>query len=101
MLPNLLSYEDSVQTAADTARQLGVSKFTLLRMRQAEGCSGLPFVQISPGRIGYLKSDVRAYLAARRVGTLPEVTMIQADTGEAAASVFTEFTIRRGDSATK
>jgi hypothetical protein len=70
MLPNF-TIDDAVLTAADTARLLGVSKFTLLRMRQREDCDGLPFVQLSPGRIGYLRSDVRAYIAARRVGALP------------------------------
>src|SRR2546421_604146 len=72
MLPNLISDDDRVQTAADTARQLGVSEFTLLRMRQSDNSGGLPFVQLSPGRIGYLRGDIRAYLVARRVGTLPE-----------------------------
>jgi len=64
--------EDTVLSAADTARLLGVSKYTLLRMRQREGCDGLPWVQITPGRLGYMRRDVRAYLVARRVGMLPE-----------------------------
>ena len=72
MHPNLTPDEDAVLTVAETARLLGVSKFTLLRMRQRESCGGLPFVQLSPGRIGYLRRDVRAYLAACRVGALPD-----------------------------
>ena len=66
------SIEDTVLTATDTARMLGVSKFTLLRMRQRPAAGGLPFVKLSPNRIGYVRSDVRAFLAARRVGALPE-----------------------------
>jgi hypothetical protein len=52
---------------------LGVSVFTLLRMRQRPGADGLPFIQLSPKRIGYRLGDVRAYLKARRVGELTEV----------------------------
>jgi hypothetical protein len=69
MLPNSdLSDDDAVSTVAYTARLLGVSEITLLRMRQREDRGGLPFVQLSPGRIGYLRRDVRAFLEARRVG---------------------------------
>ena len=60
MLPNLLSDDDAVLTVSDTAQLLGVSKFTLLRLRQREGAGGLPFVQISPGRLGGIKSRTRA-----------------------------------------
>jgi hypothetical protein len=63
--------EDAVLTAAETATLLGLSKFTLLRMRQRPGSDGLPFVQLSPNRIGYVRRDVLAFLAARRVGGLP------------------------------
>src|SRR3954468_13993193 len=68
MLPNSTFEAAAVLTVADTARLLGVSKFTLLRMRKRK--DGLPFVRLSPGRIGYLRSDVHAYIAARRVGSL-------------------------------
>ena len=70
MSHDLIPNDDSVLTVAETARLLSVSKFTLLRMRQREGCGGLPFVQLSPGRIGYLRRDVRGFLVARRVGSL-------------------------------
>ena len=63
--------DDAVLTAAETAAQLGLSKFTLLRMRQRPNADGLPFVQLSPNRIGYVRCDVRAFLNARRVGELP------------------------------
>ncbi len=66
-----LTEDDLVLTAAETAQLLSVSTFTLLRMRQRDDTGGLPFVQLSPGRIGYSRRDVRAYVAARRVGSLP------------------------------
>jgi hypothetical protein len=72
MTDQTIPTEDAVLTVAETARLLSVSKFTLLRMRQRQGCAGLPFVQLSPGRIGYLRQDVLAFLKARRVGALPE-----------------------------
>lgn len=65
--------DDRVLTAAETAVLLGVSEFTLLRKRQRPKADGLPFVQLSPNRIGYRLGDVRAFLLARRVGALPEV----------------------------
>jgi predicted DNA-binding transcriptional regulator YafY len=63
--------EDACLSAAETAQLLGVDKITLLRMRQLEDCGGLPWVRVSPGRIGYMRRDIRAYLASRRVGALP------------------------------
>lgn len=61
----------AVLTEAEVRQQLRISKITLLRMRQRDDRGGLPFVQLSPGRVGYLKADVQAYLLARRVGALP------------------------------
>ncbi len=50
--------DDAVLTAAETAALLGLSKFTLLRMRQRPGSDGLPFVgPLSPNRIGYVRRD--------------------------------------------
>lgn len=69
-MPNLTDH--AVLSAAETASLLGVSKFTLLRMRQQQNAGGLPYVKISQNRIGYVRRDVLAFLAARRVGTLPE-----------------------------
>ena len=66
------SIEDAVLTATDTARMLGVSKFTLMRMRKRPAADGLPFVKLSPNRIGYVRRDILAFIAARRVGTLQE-----------------------------
>jgi hypothetical protein len=40
-------------------------------MRQQPDAGGLPFIQLSQGRIGYRLSDIEAYLTARRVGKLP------------------------------
>ena len=75
---NRIPNDDAVLTVAGTAQLLSVSKFTLLRMRQREGCGGLPFVQISPGRIGYLRRDVQSFLAARRIGSLPTLNSAEA-----------------------
>jgi predicted DNA-binding transcriptional regulator AlpA len=72
--PKITLDGDGVLTATEVSSLLGLSKFTLLRMRQRGARSGLPYVQLSPGRIGYLRSDVRAYLAARRVTTTDELT---------------------------
>ncbi len=66
----MIPTDDAVLTAAETAALLGVSKFTLLRMRQRPDADGLPFVKLSPHRIGYVRSDVRAFLASRRVGSV-------------------------------
>lgn len=54
----------------EVRRLTGLSKFTLLRMRQSDGAGGLPFVRLSAGRIGYLRRDVHGYLLACRVGSL-------------------------------
>jgi hypothetical protein len=62
---------DWVLTEREARTLLRLSRVTLLRMRQLPDKGGLPFVQLSSGRIGYLRSDVRSYLAARRVGRLP------------------------------
>ena len=62
----------TVLTEAEVRQQLRLSKITLLRMRQRDDRGGLPFVQLSPGRIGYLRADVTAFLAARRVGAIAE-----------------------------
>jgi hypothetical protein len=66
------SPEDTVMTPAETARMLGLSEFTLLRKRKESGAGGLPFVRLSQHRIGYIRRDVLAFLAARRVGALPQ-----------------------------
>jgi predicted DNA-binding transcriptional regulator AlpA len=61
-----------VLTPPQVASLLGMHKHTLWRMRNAPEAGGLPFVKLSPQRIGYIRDDVLAYLAARRVGKLPE-----------------------------
>jgi hypothetical protein len=66
------TWEDQVLSPRDTAKQLGCSEFTLLRMRQRPNSDGLPWVRLTAGRIGYRRGDIRAYLLARRVGTTPE-----------------------------
>jgi hypothetical protein len=65
--------DDRVLSAAETASLLGLSSFTLLRMRQRPEADGLPWVQLSAKRIGYRLGDIRSYLQARRVGSLLEV----------------------------
>lgn len=59
-----------IYTVPEVAEMLGVSTFTLLRKRQQPDAGGLPFVQLSTNRIGYLRADVEAFLRARRVGKL-------------------------------
>jgi hypothetical protein len=44
--------EDAVLSAAETAELLGVSEFTLLRKRQRPNADGLPYIRLSPKRIG-------------------------------------------------
>lgn len=63
--------DDLVLTEPEARQLLRVSKITLIRMRKLADKGGLPFVKLSPGRIGYLRRDIIDYLAARRVGTLP------------------------------
>jgi hypothetical protein len=63
--------DDAVLTAAEVERILGLGRFTLIRMRQRPNCDGLPYVQLSSNRIGYVRRDVMAFLAARRKGSLP------------------------------
>jgi predicted DNA-binding transcriptional regulator AlpA len=70
MLNPMIPTEDNVLTVAETARLLGVSQFTLLRMRQRPDADGLPYVKLSPHRLGYVRRDVLAFLAMRRVGVL-------------------------------
>jgi len=65
-----IAAEPAVLTEAETAHLLGVSRFTLLRKRQEPDAGGLPFVKLSAHRIGYMRSDIMAFLAARRVGTV-------------------------------
>lgn len=67
-----------VLTEPEVRRSLRLSKATLIRMRQRPDRGGLPFVQLSAGRIGYLDSDVRAFLAARRVGATEELKGVAA-----------------------
>ncbi len=71
--PSWLDDNDRVLTADETTALLGLSTFTLLRMRQRPNAGGLPFVRLSPKRIGYRLSDIRSYLQARRVGSLLKV----------------------------
>jgi hypothetical protein len=65
------SDDDVVQSIAETAQQLGTTKTTLWRWRNEPDHHGLPFVRLSSAQVGYRRADVRAFLAARRVGKLP------------------------------
>lgn len=62
--------DDVVDPPKAVERQTGLSKHTLIRMRQRPGAGGLPFVRLTTKRIGYRRGDVRAFIAARRVGDL-------------------------------
>jgi hypothetical protein len=64
--------DDAVLPETEVRQILGLSRITLHRMRQRDDCGGLPYVRLSPGRLGYLRRDVRAFIVARRVGKLPE-----------------------------
>jgi hypothetical protein len=64
--------EDEILDAGETAETLNISKFTLLRMRKLPDGGGLPWVRLGMRRVGYRRADVRAYLLARRQGSLPE-----------------------------
>jgi hypothetical protein len=71
--PNALPagpWEDEILSPRETAKEIDLSEFTLMRMRQSPDAGGLPYVQLSPGRIGYRRGDIRAFLLSRRVGTL-------------------------------
>jgi predicted DNA-binding transcriptional regulator AlpA len=59
--------DDAVLNSNEVSQLLGLSKFTLLRMRQRPDLGGLPYIKLSEGRLGYQRRDVRAFLAARRV----------------------------------
>jgi hypothetical protein len=63
--------DDAVLTAAQVESFTSLGRFTLIRMRQRPNCDGLPYVQLSSNRIGYVRRDVMAFLAARRKGSLP------------------------------
>ena len=69
---------DVILTADTVAQMLGLHRHTLMRMRAQPDAGGLPFVAISPRRLGYRLGDVQAYLAARRVGRLPSTTAVAA-----------------------
>jgi hypothetical protein len=62
---------NAVLSTREVSQTLGLSTITVKRMRKLADRGGLPFVQLSPGRIGYLRSDVHGYIAARRIGALP------------------------------
>ena len=66
----LAAFEDVKATLDLTepeARQLlRVSKITLIRMRKLADKGGLPFVKLSPGRVGYLRRDVVGYLQSHK-----------------------------------
>src|SRR5262249_10057268 len=65
--------DDRVLTADEASKRIGLSRFTMLRMRRLPDAGGLPFVRLSQGRIGYRIRDLEAYLVARRVGRLPQM----------------------------
>jgi hypothetical protein len=62
--------DDRVLAPREVCELLGLSIFTLTRLRQEPDAGGLPWVQLSAKRVGYRLGDVRAYLAARRRGSL-------------------------------
>jgi predicted DNA-binding transcriptional regulator AlpA len=61
---------EAVLSTREVSQALGLSTITIKRMRKLADRGGLPFVRLSPGRIGYLRNDVHAYIAARRVGNI-------------------------------
>jgi predicted site-specific integrase-resolvase len=60
--PNIV--DDPVLTEPETAKYIGVSLITLMRMRRA---GKVPYIQISENRIGYRRSMANEILDARTV----------------------------------
>jgi predicted site-specific integrase-resolvase len=60
--PNLV--DDPVWSELETAKYIGVSLITLMRMRRA---GKVPYIQISENRIGYRRSMANQILDARTV----------------------------------
>lgn len=58
-----------VLTVAEAAAYLGVSRMTVYRLtaEQGQGRSALPVVHLSPGRRGFMQSDLDAYLKRQRL----------------------------------
>jgi predicted DNA-binding transcriptional regulator AlpA len=62
--------EDTVLSVAQVTQLLGIDQLTLLRMRKRG--DGPAFVQLSPNRIGYIRRDIRDFLASKRLKRLGE-----------------------------
>ena len=60
--PNIV--DDPVLSEPETAKYIGISLITLMRMRRA---GKVPYVQISENRIGYRRSMANQILDARTV----------------------------------
>lgn len=58
-----------VLDVAGAAAYLGISRRTLYRLSaaQGQGRAGLPVIHLSPGRRGFLQSDLDAYLRRQRL----------------------------------
>jgi hypothetical protein len=65
--------DDSILTRRETAKAINTGLFTLDRKRREPDAGGLPWVQLSPHRVGYRWGDIKAFITARRHGA-PEAT---------------------------
>jgi predicted site-specific integrase-resolvase len=60
--PNIV--DDPVLSEPETAKYIGISLITLMRMRRA---GKIPYIQISENRVGYRRSMANEILDARTV----------------------------------
>lgn len=56
----------TVLRPSEAAKALGLSVSTLEKMRLNDEPGGLPFIRLSDRAIGYLASDLEAWVAKRR-----------------------------------
>ncbi len=71
--PSVSLFTDEVLTERQICDLAKISPRTAQRLRQ-DG-SGPPYVTLSPGRIGYLRSDVINWLLSRRVASTSAATV--------------------------
>jgi predicted DNA-binding transcriptional regulator AlpA len=70
--PSVVDLDDRVLGRPETRQMLGnISERTEWRLKEAGDYP--PATQISPGRVGYRLSDIRAWLDARRRGSWQQI----------------------------
>lgn len=68
-----MTIDPAVLGHKEAARYLGIDPDTLWRHR---GTDRIPFVRLWAGKIGYLKKDLDAWLASRRVSSRDDVARL-------------------------